>query len=171
MSDGDNLGRQVSGQKPPVRFMLDSTQLDFVDETKVVKEDVKQNRIRFKFPAGFARVSVVDECRAYANMEDFDTIYDLMMGMLDNKDVVIELQHNDGKWFQVAQFHVTDKFMDLRANCPFIDEYPVVVYWMTEFVQGMLEKKFPVPGSVFGRMQAPEDKQSPKLRAKTKKPQ
>lgn len=141
----EDIVNNISSAKKPRSFILDAATLEFEKEHEIVKANVKQNGIRFEFPAGFAKVSIIDECRALSFLDDFDVVYDLMMGMLVDKDVVIKLIDNSGKWSTVCMFHVTHKDMDLRG-VDFIDEYPVVVTWMCEMIAGMLRKKYPTPG-------------------------
>lgn len=130
----------------PTPLVLDASVMDYHELAEVARENMKQNKIRFLFPSGFAKVPLKDECRALTMLDDFDTMYDLVMMKLENKDLVIELQ-TDAGWLRMTEIHVTDKFMDLRGDA-FIDKYPVVVTWLTEFVAEDMLKKFPTPGSV-----------------------
>lgn len=164
--DDKKFGKDVSGQEPPRSFILDSTSVEFREDYDIIKEAVKQDGIRFKFPSGFSPVNLLDECRVMANLDDFEMVYDLMMGMLVDRDVTIELKDNKMQWHEVCSFHVTSKDMNLRG-IDFIDEYPVVVFWMGEFVSGMLSKKFPVPGNVLkSASQSPEKMRNTKEKTK-----
>ena len=63
------------------------------------------------------------------------------------KDVTGEQKNSqnvedDGTEHELAKFVTTDKFMNLRG-VDIIDEYPILVNWLVEFVAGMLGKKYP----------------------------
>lgn len=136
-------------EKKPEPVILTASILDTEELWKAEQDYVKMNMIKYEFPQGFGKVSIVEECRAMGALEDFDTMFDLMMGMLAGKDCIISLLNPKlNGWVTVAAFHVTHKEMNLRG-VDFLDRYPIVIYWMTEFFAGMLTKKFPLPGSLF----------------------
>ena len=62
--------------------------------------------------------------------------------MLVGKSVFIYFIDDRGTKQEVERFLVTDRYMNLRG-VDFIDEYPVVVNWLVEFIAGELAKKFP----------------------------
>ena len=43
---------------------------------------------------------------------------------------------------EIGKFVVTDRYMNLRG-VEIIDEYPILVNWLVEFVSGYLGKKYP----------------------------
>lgn len=106
--------------------------------------DVQLNRIEFEFPAGFATIPLIEECRALNKLDDFDLMYDITMQLLTEKPVFVYLKDYNGKRHEVANFIVTDKMMDLRG-IDFINKYPIVVNWLVGFVARFLSKKYPRP--------------------------
>lgn len=139
------LGEQIAGVAPPKSFILDASVMDYQEEHKIIREDIKQNRVRFGFPAGVNKLDLLEECRALTMTDDFDMMFDITMQMLVNKDVEIFIRNEAGAEVMVASFHVTDRYQDLRG-VDFIDEYPVVVTWLVSFMGASLLKKYPVPG-------------------------
>ena len=108
---------------------------------------VKQERIRFEFPQGFTQLRLIEECRALncldvSDPDNFDFMFDITMQMLIGKPVFIYFYDDVGTKHEVERFVVTDRYMNLRG-VDFIDEYPVVVNWLVEFISGELAKKFP----------------------------
>lgn len=129
------------------KVFLDASVLKGMGADRLQELDVKQNRIRFCFPAGLQRLRLIEECRALnaADVRDpdnFDLMYDIMMQMLAGKPVHVLYTDVKGKERLVANFLVTDRYMNLR-HVPFVDAYPVVVNWLVEYVAAMLAKKFP----------------------------
>ncbi len=109
--------------------------------------EVKQERIRFEFPTGFTQLRLIEECRALncldlSNPDNFDFMYDITMQMLVGKSVFIYFIDDMGNKHEVEKFVVTDRYMNMRG-VDFIDEYPIVMSWLVEFVSGELAKKFP----------------------------
>lgn len=109
--------------------------------------EVKQEKIKFEFPNGFTQLRLIEECRALncldvTDPDNFDFMYDITMQMLVGKSCNILFKDDNGEWHIVEQFAVTDRYMNLRG-VDFIDEYPVVVNWLVEFISGELAKKFP----------------------------
>ena len=163
MSVEEDLAQQVSGYKQPVSFVLDASALDDEELHEIFREDIKRNKIRFFFPAGVNKLDLLEECRALTQLKDFDMMFDITMQMLVDKDVVIFVKNEAGEEVETSRFHVTHKDMNLRG-VDFIDEYPVVVTWLTEFIAATLLKKYPVPGS-----SRKEPQQAPEKVAKEKK--
>jgi hypothetical protein len=123
---------------------LDSSIKDNKDYRESIRLDVEYNRIAFEFPEGFTTIPLLEECRALNNLENFDFMYDIVMQMLVGKPVFIILKdYKDGRHV-VDKFLVTDRRMDLRG-VDFINQYPIVVNWLTDFVAEYLRKKFPRP--------------------------
>jgi len=131
-------------REEPGSFILDASVLDDVEVHEVVREDIKQNRIQFVFPAGVNRLDLLEECRAISNINDFDLMYDITMQMLAGKPLVILSVCNDGTKKELCSFQVTDRYMDLRG-IDVIDASPCLVNWLTEFVGAYLAKKYPIP--------------------------
>lgn len=114
---------------------------------KAVKKDIQYNCIGFEFPSGLTELRLIEECRALNCLdltvpENFDFMYDITMQMLTGKVCQIMFTDDFGQKSIIAEFIVTDKFMNLRG-VPLIDAYPVIVNWLVEFVTEYLAKKFP----------------------------
>ena len=129
------------------KIFLDASILKDRGTERLQELDVRQNRIRFLFPDGFQRLRLIEECRALnaADVRDpdnFDLMYDIMMQMLAGKPVHVLYTDAKGTEHRVANFLVTDRYMNLR-NIPFVDAYPVIVNWLVEYVAAMLSKKYP----------------------------
>jgi len=150
----------------PPNFVLDASVLDMQETYEVIREDVKQNRIQYLFPAGLNQVDLFEECRALTRLDDFDTMYDLTMQMLEGKPLMILLKNLDGSSTILANFQVTDRYMNLRGQDA-IDRYPYLVTWLTEFIGAYLSKKFPQPTRSQLQAQAAEKKGSKKKAAGT----
>lgn len=125
---------------------LDASVLRNKDFEEVIKYDVQQNRIRFEFPDGINQLDLIEECRAInaldiTNPDNFDFMYDITIQMLVGKPVFV-YYIEDKKKEEIAHFVITDRYMNLR-NIEIIDEYPVLVNWLVEFMAGMLGKKYP----------------------------
>jgi hypothetical protein len=142
----ESLAEQVSGHAAPHQFpVLDASVLELEEAHKVIREDVKQTRMVYEFPAGFNKLPLFEECRALTRLDDFETMYDVTMQMLVGKDVRIKLRGNEGYEETLCEFHVTERFQDLRG-VDAIDRYPIIVTWLTEFMAAELLKKYPLPG-------------------------
>lgn len=125
---------------------LDSSILRNKDFEDVIKIDVQQNRIRFEFPDGLNQLRLIEECRAInaldiSDPDNFDLMYDMTIQMLVGKPVFV-YYIEDNKKEEISHFVITDRYMNLRS-IEIIDEYPVLVNWLVEFMAGMLGKKFP----------------------------
>lgn len=130
-----------------MNVFLDASILKEKKEEEIVKFDIQQNRIRFEFPQGFAQLRLIEECRALnaldmSNPDNFDLMYDITMQMLNGKVVFIYFIDDRKVKNEIARFVVTSRYMNLRS-VEIIDEYPVLVNWLVEFVAGYLGKKFP----------------------------
>jgi len=133
------------GMNAPRGFVVDASILDDAEITEIVKEDVMRNRIEFVFPDGVNTLDLREECRSLAHLDDFDTMFDVTMQMLVGKPVEIHIKNYDGSKVTACQFQVVSVEQNLRG-VDFIAEYPVVITWLTEFIGGVLSKKFPTPG-------------------------
>ena len=125
---------------------LDASVLRNKEYEEVIKLDVQQNRIRFEFPDGYNQLRLIEECRAInaldvSDPDNFDLMYDMTVQMLTGKPVFIYYLE-EGKKTEIARFVITNRYMNLR-NIDIINEYPILVNWLVEFMAGMLGKKFP----------------------------
>jgi hypothetical protein len=139
------LSEHITGTKKPRSFLLDSSVIDQEEAYAVLSDCVKEEAVEFSFPEGFAVVPLVDECRALTRLDDFDTIYDLTMLKLTGKPVEIRFKHPDGTKQKLCEFQVTNPQQDLRG-VEVINDYPILITWLTEFIAGDLRKQFPMAG-------------------------
>lgn len=128
-------------------IFLDASAIADKEVDKAIRFNVQQNRIKFEMPDGFSQLRLIEECRALnaLDLEDadnFDLMYDITMQMLCGKPVFVYYVDNFSKETEIGHFVVTDRYMNLRG-VPIIDEYPILVNWLVEFVAGYLGKKFP----------------------------
>lgn len=129
-------------------IFLDSSVLKNTKHEELVKLDVQQNRIRFEFPQGFSELRLIEECRALnaldiSDPDNFDLMYDITMQMLNGKVVFIYyIDDATNNKFEMARFVVTSRYMNLRGVNA-IDEYPILINWLVEFIAGYLGKKYP----------------------------
>ena len=126
------------------QLVLDASTISASKQVEIIREEVQKNRIRFIFPQGFTEVPLVEECRVLGDINNFDLVFDLVMQKLVGKPVQIALKDAKGVERTVAAFVVTDRYMNLRG-VELLNEYPVIVMWLCEFMQGHLLKKFPLP--------------------------
>lgn len=127
-------------------IFLDSSIMQSRELDEAIKYHVQHDNIIFEFPDGFSSLRLIEECRALnaldlSNPDNFDLMYDITMQMLTGKLVTIKMK--EGKVTkELDRFLVTNRYMDLRG-VPIIDEFPVMVNWLVEFIAGYLGKKFP----------------------------
>lgn len=126
---------------------LDSSVLRNNEMEEIIKYNIQQNNILFEFPEGFTQLRLIEECRALncldiTDADNFDLMYDITMQMLVGKSVFIYFIDDKEDKHEVSKFVVTDRYMNLRG-VEFIDEYPIVVNWLVEFIASYLGKKFP----------------------------
>lgn len=126
---------------------LDSSVLRNNEMEEIIRYNVQQNNILFEFPEGFTQLRLIEECRALncldvTDADNFDLMYDITMQMLVGKSVFIYFIDDKEDKHEVSKFVVTDRYMNLRG-VEFIDEYPIVVNWLVEFIASYLGKKFP----------------------------
>jgi hypothetical protein len=127
-------------------IFLDASVLKGREIEEKQKLDIQENKIEFSFPEGFTQLRLIEECRALnaldmTNPDNFDLMYDITMQMLVGKIVVISFRENGIKQ-ELSRFVVTDRYMNMRG-VDIIDEYPVLVNWLVEFIAGYLGKKYP----------------------------
>ena len=125
---------------------LDASVLRGKEQEEKLKVSVQQEKIRFEFPQGFTQLRLIEECRALnaldvSDPDNFDLMYDITMQMLVGKIVAIDFVEGNQKE-EIARFVVTDRYMNMRS-IDIIDEYPVLVNWLVEFIAGYLGKKYP----------------------------
>jgi hypothetical protein len=142
----EQFAEQAVGVTPPRSFILDASVLDMAETHRLVAEDIKQNRIVFKFPAGLNKLDLFEECRILTRLDDFDAMYDYVMRKLEGKSVVVDIKNYDGSQSELCSFQVTDIYQNLRG-IDAIDEHPVIVTWLTEFLGADLLKNYPLPGN------------------------
>ena len=128
-------------------IFLDSSIIRDTKEDEIERVDVQLNHIQFDFPNGFEQLRLIEECRALnaldlSNEDNFDLMYDITMQMLTGKPVFVYFVDDYGKKSLLDKFVVTDRYMNLRG-IGIIDEYPVIVNWLVEFIAGYLGKKYP----------------------------
>lgn len=126
---------------------LDSSVLLNQQTEEIKREDIKQSRIRFEFPNGFTQLRLIEECRALncldvSDPDNFDFMFDITMQLLVGKAVFIYFMDDNEVKHEIGKFVVTDRYMNLRS-VDIIDEYPVLVNWLVEFIAGDLGKKYP----------------------------
>lgn len=127
-------------------IFLDSSMIAEQEVEETVKVDIQRNKIRFEFPNGFETLRLIEECRAInaldvSNPDNFDLMYDITMQMLVGKPTFIYFVEGNKKE-EIAKFVVTNRYMNLRG-IGIIDEYPILVNWLVEFIAGYLGKKYP----------------------------
>lgn len=126
---------------------LDASVLRGNEIEDTVRYNIQHNNILFEFPDGFTQLRLIEECRALncldvSDPDNFDMMYDITMQMLVGKPVFIYFIDEKDEKHEVTKFVVTDRYMNLRG-VDMIDEYPVLVNWLVEFVAGYLGKKYP----------------------------
>ena len=126
---------------------LDASVLKGKEQEERLKVSVRQEKIRFEFPQGFTQLRLIEECRALnaldvTNPDNFDLMYDITMQMLTGKVVFVYFVDDDLVKHEIGRFVVTDRYMNMRT-IDVIDEYPVLMNWLVEFIAGMLGKKYP----------------------------
>lgn len=126
---------------------LDASVLRGSNIEETVRYNIQHNNILFEFPEGFTQLRLIEECRALncldvSDPDNFDMIYDITMQMLVGKAVFIYFVDERDVRHEIGKFVVTDRYMNLRG-VEIIDEYPILVNWLVEFVSGYLGKKYP----------------------------
>ena len=141
----DDIAQQVTGAPKPRSFIVDSSVLQNQEEFDAVKEEIKQNRVIFEFPGGINDIDLLDRCRMLCSTDNFDLCYETVLEMLEGKPVKISLRNYDNITTSLfAEFQIVNKDMDLKS-IPALNEYPIIVNWMVEFIVGLELKKFPLP--------------------------
>ena len=154
----------ATGIKPPRSFVLDSSILKDQEIYDDIKEEIKQHRVIFEFPAGVNDIDLLSRCRMLCATDNFDLCYETVLEMLEGKPVKISLKNYDNiTTSHFAEFQVVNKDMDLKA-IPALNEYPIIVNWLVEFMVGLELKKFPLPlrESTVNETEAEEEKKKTK---------
>lgn len=128
-------------------IFLNASVIKNTEVESIVRFNIQHNNIQFEFPNGFTQLRLIEECRALncldiSDPDNFDMMYDITMQMLTGKPVFIYFLDDVGNKHEIGKFVVTERYMNLRS-ADIIDEYPVLVNWLVEFVAGYLGKKFP----------------------------
>lgn len=135
----------ITGFKKPRSFMIDSSVLQNQEEFDAIKEEIKQHRVIFEFPEGMNDIDLLDRCRMLCSTDDFETCYHTVIAMLEGKPVRILLRNYDNETKTLfAEFQVVNKDTDLKC-IPALNDYPIIVNWLVEFLVGLELKKFPLP--------------------------
>ena len=141
----DDIAQQVTGAPKPRSFIVDSSVLQHQEEYDGIKEEIKEHRVIFEFPDGINDIDLLDSCRMLCSTDNFDVCYETVLEMLEGKPVKVSLRNYDNITTSLfAEFQVVNKDMDLKS-IPVLNEYPVIVNWMVEFIVGLELKKFPLP--------------------------
>lgn len=141
----DDIAQQVTGAPKPRSFIVDSSVLQHQEEYDGIKEEIKEHRVIFEFPDGINDIDLLDRCRMLCSTDNFDLCYETVISMLEGKPVKVSLRNYDNKTTTLfAEFQVVNKDMDLKS-VPALNEYPIIVNWMVEFIVGLELKKFPLP--------------------------
>lgn len=160
----EEFAAQITGAKAPHKYMeIDAAVLEHAETVRILREDIRMNRVKYKFPSGLNQLTLFEECRALAVIDnpriDYDTrfqaMYDVTMQMLEKKDLGIYLVLDDGTEKELCMAHVTNRFQDLTGY-NVIANYPCLIEWLIQFIIEELVKKFPLPGSVPAQNQAAE---------------
>lgn len=128
-------------------IFLNASSVADVDKDFLKRKQIQRNNIEFVFPDGFTQLRLIEECRALNALDleepdNFDLMYDITMQMLTGKTVLVNFVEKDLTRVEIGKFHVTDRYMNLRG-AELIDEYPILVNWLVEFIAGYLGKKYP----------------------------
>jgi len=160
----EDIAKQVTGATKPRSFIVDSSVLKHQEEFDAIKEEIKQYRVIFEFPGGINDIDLLSRCRMLCSTDNFDLCYETVLEMLEGKPVKISLRNYDNiSTTLFAEFQIVNKDMDLKA-IPALNEYPIIVNWLVEFIVGLELKKFPLPlhSSIPTETKAEEKKQKTK---------
>ena len=154
----------IEGIKKPRSFIVDSSVLKNQEELDAIKEEIKQYRVIFEFPGGVNDIDLLDRCRMLCSTDNFDLCYETVLSMLEGRPVKISLRNYDNVTTSLfAEFQIVNKDMDLKA-IPALNDYPIVVNWLVEFMVGLELKKFPLPlhTAIIPEIKAEEKSKKPK---------
>ena len=164
----DDIAKQVTGANKPRSFIIDSSILQDQEEYDAVKEEIKEHRVIFEFPGGMNDIDLLSRCRMLCSTDNFDLCYETVLEMLEGKPVKISLKNYDNKTTtSFAEFQIVNKDMDLKA-VPILNEYPIIVNWLVEFIVGLELKKFPLPLRSSSESQVKAEEKSKKQKKKNR---
>ena len=162
----DDIAQQVTGATKQRSFIVDSSVLQHQEEYDAIKEEIKEHRVIFEFPGGVNDIDLLTRCRMLCSTDNFDLCYETVLEMLEGKPVKISLRNYDNKTTTLfAEFQVVNKDMDLKS-VPVLNEYPIIVNWMVEFIVGLELKKFPLPLRSSSESQVKAEKKSKRQKKK-----
>ena len=162
----EDIAQQVTGVPKPRSFIVDSSVLQNQEEYDAIKEEIKEHRVIFEFPGGVNDIDLLTRCRMLCSTDNFDLCYETVLEMLEGKPVKISLRNYDNKTTTLfAEFQVVNKDMDLKS-VPVLNEYPIIVNWMVEFIVGLELKKFPLPLRSSSESQVKAEKKSKRQKKK-----
>ena len=168
MENTKDFAEEAVGIKKPRSFILDSSVLQNQEEFDAIKDEIKQHRVVFEFPGGINDIELLSRCRMLTSTDNFDLCYETVLEMLEGKPVKISLKNYDNVTTTLfAEFQIVNKEMDLRA-VPALNEYPIIVNWLVEFIVGLELKKFPLPLNSFSETQIKAEEKSKKLKKKNR---
>ena len=163
----EDIAQQVTGAPKPRSFIVDSSVLQNQEEYDAIKEEIKEHRVVFEFPGGVNDIDLLTRCRMLCSTDNFDLCYETVLEMLEGKPVKISLRNYDNKTTTLfAEFQVVNKDMDLKS-VPVLNEYPIIVNWMVEFIVGLELKKFPLPLRSSSESQVKAEKKSKQSKKKS----
>ncbi len=145
-----STGRTAPGYKKSDFLLLDARLLDDIEDIEALREYIKLNRVEYIISgvdnrSVFSNVSIFEQCRALCDLENFDNMYDFTMQVLAGKELTINMKNDDGSKTELGKAYIQDKFVDMQLYYPCIAEYPYLMLWLTEYISGLLSKKFPLP--------------------------
>lgn len=162
----EDIAQQVTGAPKPRSFIVDSSVLQNQEEYDAIKEEIKEHRVIFEFPGGVNDIDLLTRCRMLCSSDNFDLCYETVLEMLEGKPVKISLRNYDNVTTTLfAEFQVVNKDMDLKS-VPVLNEYPIIVNWMVEFIVGLELKKFPLPLRSSSESQVKAEKKSKRQKKK-----
>jgi hypothetical protein len=131
--------------QPPSFMVVDSSILQDKEESDLIREDIRFNRIIFEFPDKMNNIDMFKRCRMLFAADDFEMCYTTVMEMFEGKTVKVRLRNYDNKTVSdFCAFIITDKDMNL-GDLEELRDYPYIVNWLIECVVGLEEKKYPLP--------------------------
>jgi len=141
----EDIAKQSTGADKPRSFIVDSSVLQNQEDFDIIKDEIKHHRVIFEFPDGVNDIDLLDRCRMLCATDDFEICYETVLAMLEGKPVRVSLRNYDNVTTSLfAEFQVVNKEMDLKS-IPALNDYPIVVNWLVEFIVGLELKKFPLP--------------------------